>query len=166
MKRFAVSFLGVLMIVMAVSGCTGKKPAEQYVSEQLNCSLPAAEKAEASDTHGGFHGEGEYAAAIRFDTVHGAQLAERRQNTDGWKALPLEEELELLMYGGSRGGSSYGYYFADKAGIPKVENGGYYFIDRQQDTERAGLLYRRSYNFSLAIYDSDENILYYCEIDT
>lgn len=48
MKRFAVSFLGVLMIVMAVSGCTGKKPAEQYVSEQLNCSLPAAEKAEFS----------------------------------------------------------------------------------------------------------------------
>ena len=131
MKRFAVSFLGVLMIVMAVSGCTGKKPAEQYVSEQLNCSLPAAEKSEASDTHGGFHGEGEYAATI-----------------------------------GSRGGSSYGYYFADKAGIPKVENGCYYFIDRQQDTERAGLLYRRSYNFSLAIYDSDENILYYCEIDT
>lgn len=103
---------------------------------------------------------------IRFDTVHGAQLTEQLQNTDGWKTLPLEEELELLMYGGSRGGSSYGYYFADKAGIPKVENGGYYFIDRQQDTERAGLLYRRSYNFSLAIYDSDENILYYCEIDT
>lgn len=97
MKRFAVSFLGVLMIVMAVSGCTGKKPAEQYVSEQLNCSLPAAEKA---------------------------------------------------------------------AGIPKVENGCYYFIDRQHDTERTGLLYRRSYNFSLAIYDLDENILYYCEIDT
>ena len=48
MKRFAVSFLGVLMIVMAVSGCTGKKPAEQYVSEQLNCSLPAAEKAEVN----------------------------------------------------------------------------------------------------------------------
>ena len=46
------------MIVMAVSGCTGKKPAEQYVSEQLNCSLPATEKAEVSDTHGGFHGEG------------------------------------------------------------------------------------------------------------
>ena len=158
MKRFAVSFLGVLMIVTAVSGCTGKKPAEQYVSEQLNCSLPAAEKAEVSDTHGGFHGEGEYAATIRFDTVHGAQLAEQLQNTDGWKTLPLE----LLMYGGS----SYGYYFADKAGIPKVENGCYYFIDRQQDTERAGLLYRRSYNFSLAIYDSDENILYYCEIDT
>lgn len=59
-----------------------------------------------------------------------------------------------------------GIILRDKAGIPKVENGGYYFIDRQQDTERAGLLYRRSYNFSLAIYDSDENILYYCEIDT
>ena len=97
MKRFAVSFLGVLMIVTAVSGCTGKKPAEQYVSEQLNCSLPAAEKAEVSDTHGGFHGEGEYAATIRFDTVHGAQLTEQLQNTDGWKALPLEEELELQI---------------------------------------------------------------------
>ena len=36
MKRFAVSFLGVLMIVMAVSGCTGKKPAEQYVSGTFN----------------------------------------------------------------------------------------------------------------------------------
>ena len=87
MKRFAVSFLGVLMIVMAVSGCTGKKPAEQYVSERLNCSLPAAEKAEASDTHGGFHGEGEYAATIRFDAMHGAELAEQLQNTDGWAFL-------------------------------------------------------------------------------
>lgn len=50
----------------------------------------------------GFHGEGEYAATIRFDTVYGAQLTEQLQNTDGWKTLPLEEELELLMYGGNR----------------------------------------------------------------
>lgn len=166
MKKRIRIFFGILMMIIIFSGCTGKKPAEQYVSEQLNCSLPAAEKAEASDTHGGFHGEGEYAATIRFDAMHGAELAEQLQNTDGWKVLPLEEELELLMYGGSRGGNSYGYYFADKAGIPKIENGCYYFIDRQHDTERTGLLYRRSYNFSLAIYDLDENILYYCEIDT
>ena len=98
--------------------------------------------------------------------MHGEELAEQLQSTEGWKALPLEEELQLLMYGGSKGGSSYGWYFAEKAGIPKIENGCYYFIDRQQGTERTGLLYRWSHNFSLAIYDSDENILYYCEIDT
>ena len=139
---------------------------EKATETNKNQRKPTETNEKSPTKSNGFHGEGEYAAAIRFDTVHGAQLAERLQNTDGWKALPLEEELELLMYGGNRGGSSYGYYFADKAGIPKVENGCYYFIDRQQDTERAGLLYRRSYNFSLAIYDSDENILYYCEIDT
>lgn len=166
MRKLISVFGEILIIIIIFSGCGGKKSTEEYVSKQLNCSLPAAEKVESSDTHGGFHGEGEYTAAICFDTVHGEELAEQLQSTDGWKVLPLEEELELLMYGGSRGGSSYGYYFADKAGIPKIENGCYYFIDRQQDTERTELLYHRSYNFSLAIYDLDENILYYCEIDT
>ena len=166
MRKLISVFWEILIIIIIFSGCGGKKSTEEYVSKQLNCSLPAVEKVESSDTHGGFHGEGGQTAAICFDTVHGEELAEQLQSTEGWKALPLEEELELLMYGGSRGGSSYGYYFADKAGIPKIENGCYYFIDRQQDTERTGFLYHRSYNFSLAIYDLDENILYYCEIDT
>lgn len=112
MKKRIRIFFEILMMIIIFSGCTGKKSTEQYVGEQLNCSLPAAEKAEVSDTHGGFHGEGEYAATIRFDTVHGAQLTEQLQNTDGWKPLPLEEELQLLMYGGSKGGGSYGWYFA------------------------------------------------------
>ena len=90
MKKRIRIFFGILMMIIIFSGCTGKKPAEQYVSEQLNCSLPAAEKAEASDTHGGFHGEGEYAATIRFDAMHGAELAEQLQNTNGWKVLPLD----------------------------------------------------------------------------
>lgn len=166
MKKVSIVILFVFVVLMPCNGCVEKKSDEQYVSGQLNFTLPAVENIESSDTHGGFHGEGHYVVKMEFDESSGVELLEQIKNKKEWKELPLEEALELLMYGGSKGGSSYGYYFAQQAGIPKIENGYYYLIDRQPENEGTSLLYRRSFNFSLAIYDSSQNVLYYYEIDT
>ena len=52
--------------------------------------------------------------------------------------------------------------------LPEVENGYYRLIDRQMENGfvTAAMLERASLNFTLGIYDTDTDTLYYCEMDT
>lgn len=52
-----------------------------------------------------------------------------------------------------------------KALIPEINNGYYRLIDRQVDDGR-NILDRESMNFTLMVYDTDNKILYYCEMNT
>ena len=49
--------------------------------------------------------------------------------------------------------------------IPKIENGYYFFKDRQADKDKE-ILDRYSFNFTVAVYDNDNNKMYFCELDT
>ena len=54
--------------------------------------------------------------------------------------------------------------------LPQIQNGYYYFVDRQAESEMqhsdAQLMERASLNFSIALYDVDTDTLYYIEVDT
>ncbi|MCI8646570.1 MAG: hypothetical protein HFE76_07150 [Firmicutes bacterium] len=54
--------------------------------------------------------------------------------------------------------------------FPKIQNGYYYFLDKQIENgdmhDDAGVLGRHSMNFIIAIYDADTDTLYYGELDT
>ena len=54
--------------------------------------------------------------------------------------------------------------------IPQIENGYYYFLDRHSRSvdsyDDSDVLDRYSFNFTIAIYDADNDILYYVEFDT
>ena len=60
--------------------------------------------------------------------------------------------------------------YDDDLEIPQIENGYYYFYDRHDEAtdpyDDSEFLARFSFNFTLAIYDSDTNTLYLCEYDT
>ena len=61
---------------------------------------------------------------------------------------------------------------ADESGIPlipKCENAYYFFKDRNHigsDSESSDLLYQGAFNITVAVYDMDTSILYYCEYDS
>lgn len=122
---------------------------------------------EELDTHGGFQGEGSYYLAL--------DCSENKEKSHkiikDWNKLPLSKNLNYIMYGEVKDGLVYGFALAEnEANIPKIENGYYMFEDRhlesndsRDDTE---LLDRHSYNFSIAIYDCDTDIMYYFEYDT
>lgn len=118
------------------------------------------------DTHGGFHGDGSY--RLILDCSGNRQ--EALEIVRGWKPLPLSENLALILYGGFKDGMWYGYNLAKEANIPTIENGYYIFKDRHSDsidrTDDSELFDRTSFNFSIAIYDSDTDIMYYFEFDT
>lgn len=82
----------------------------------------------------------------------------------------MSENLSLMFYGGERDGMYYDFNLADEANMPKVEHGFYYFQDRHSKSTDSSsdveIFDRGSYNFSLAVYDSDTDRLYYFELDT
>ena len=80
------------------------------------------------------------------------------------------EEQAILKHLGEKDGVTYGYKLLEEAHIPKIKNGYFMFEDRhykskdsKDDTE---LFDRYSFNFSIAIYDCDTDIMYYFEYDT
>lgn len=119
---------------------------------------------EEEENHGGFHGDGTY--HLILDCTENKEKA--LENVKGWNKLPLSKNLKLIMYGDESG--QYGYDLAEEVNIPEVTNGYYYFCDRHSDStdssDDTNLLSRASFNFTLAIYDSDTNRLYYVEFDT
>ncbi len=115
---------------------------------------------------GDFEGGGSY--YLILDCSENREQA--LENVSSWNKLPLSENLNLIMYGGEKDGVSYDYNIAEKANIPNVENGYYFFVDRHSkstdSSDDSELFNRYSFNFSLAVYDSDTDMMYYFEFDT
>ena len=136
-------------------------------SEQTVFGLVAEDYAVVteSDSHGGFLGDGLYALVLDCGQNRDRAL----ETVEDWRSLPLSEPLRLMMYGGEKNGVVYGYLGEENL-LPEIENGWYFFEDRHSEStdpaDDAPLLDRYSFNFSLAVYDADTDILYYFELDT
>ena len=113
---------------------------------------------ESLDTHGGFHGDGSY-----YYILDCSQNSEKALEivSSGWNKLPLPKNIEVLMFGHE---NSW-YRLADEAKMPKVENGYYVFVNRSPGSE-ASDWYGNITNFTIAVYDTDTDTVYYFENDT
>ena len=118
------------------------------------------------DTHGGFFGDGFY-----FLTLDCSMNRENAlEHIKDWEKLPLSVNLGFAVYGGEKDGIGYGPLLAETVDIPQIEHGYFCFTDRQSEGadnhSDAELFNRYSYNFTLAIYDTDTDRMYYWELDT
>ena len=161
MKRI-ISFCVILLcITFSSCGLT-----EDALSKYFEFNTSDFAVLEEKDTHGGFHGDGSY--YIVLDCSQNADKA--RSIVENWTTLPLSETLHIVMYGGERNGINYGYNFAEEAHWPTIKNGVYKFVDRHSESKNirddSEILDRYSFNFSIAVYDLDSDVLYYFEIDT
>ncbi|MBQ3379139.1 MAG: hypothetical protein IJG50_04640 [Clostridia bacterium] len=170
-KALTCALLAVICAAaFLLNGCTAKNTLQSFADEagvQLSNGNISQE-----DTHGGFHGDGTLLAVIRFDEPQSG-IAENEK----WKSLPLSDTLKTALYGFSDGSGQYmimPLIDFESAGItqtvPHVENGYYYFEDRHSKSTNASddtdLLARSSYNFTLALYDSDTDTMYVIIEDT
>lgn len=159
----------VLVIVFMVAGCSlGSN--QDYIAKQISLDFPKSLTIEHMDNHGGFHGDGEKYAKIEFDNKNGLKILSQIENSNRWNEMPLTENLNLIMYGGIKDNMEYAYNLAEKSGIPEIENGYWYFIDRHSKSTNPEsdieLFSRYSFNFTLALFDVDNNTLFYYEFDT
>ena len=160
-NKVLIVICGILLAI-CISGCTYSNKIE-HISKNMEINLENCKIEEDKDTHGGFLGDGEYFAKI-ICTEN-----EDREIKANWKKLPLSTELqevmELIQYDNDGGKTAYERY-----NIPNLEDGYYNFYDRHSESadnkNEEELNSRSSYNFSLGIYDSENMILYYYELDT
>ncbi len=155
--RKLVLYVLCFVLFCGVMGC-GNSENESYAGFQKKDFVVVEEK----DTHGGFHGDGTYYLILDCSKDKEKALELIKE----WKAFPLSENLETILYGSE----TYGSLLAEETNFPKITNGYYYFNDRHPKSTNPGddtdLLKRVSYNFTLAIYDSDTDRMYYVEFDT
>lgn len=163
MKKTAFS-LAILFFLFAFSAC-GSKSVQETVSAELGIDASGGKEISATDTHGGFHGDGVSSVALSFSDL--SVLDEIKGNAE-WKAFPLDETVQALVYGVNDETSSIGPFINDGTGNPlvrEIQNGYYILIDRQKDQE-TDILEHSSFNVTVGLYDTDTNTLYYCTLDT
>ena len=155
MKKIKASFI-LSALLLALSSCAFDSQSDNYFgfSKQIFTVV------EEQETHEGWLGDGSYYLVL--DCVNNPDAA--LCIVSNWKRLPLSENLNRIMYTHS------GFNLSEEAHMPVIENGYYYFEDRHAEatdsTDDSELFSRYSYNFSLAVYDTDTNRFYYFEFDT
>lgn len=160
MKRILILCLALLLL----SGCGADSDSRGTLREVAKfCGMDTANAVtlEGMDSHGGFQGDGTSYLKLHF--------SQPPEFGEGWKALPMSENVTTLCYGIE---NEYGHFgpYIDAGLIPEVEHGYYLFYDRHSESDDpyddSGVLKRPSFNFTVAVYDTDTNILYYVKEDT
>lgn len=163
----------LLISFFACSKQNDKPHGTMDISKTLRLDLSSGTIVTSKDTHGGFHGDGNTYVEIRFGNESGTFLADAMSDNGDWHAFPLSNNLQAVVYGRVDGNMQYGPYITDDEGeaiIPRVEHGYYYFYDRHSESNNpkddTKLLSRSSLNFTIALYDTDNNKLFYDKLDT
>jgi len=171
-NRDLFTYLLLFLLLLGVTGCGSERSGNTLmeIARSLGTDVSGGEIVSQSDSHGGFHGDGTTVVEIRLpDTA----FTERIEENGEWNPLPLTENLAALVYGRHTEEGSIGPMIHGGDGIPvipEMEHGYYYFLDRHSQSSNpkddSGMLDRGSYNVTIAIFDSDQQILYYMELDT
>ena len=173
MKKQAV-FCMAAALSLLLTACGSQTPQEE-VSQALGIDVSSGQVISASDDHGGFHGDGTTFVQLQFSD--GEALKQIEESGD-WEAFPLDRTAQALVYGVTEqtgteetGIMVYqtGPYLTGEEGdplVPEIREGYYRLIDRHAKAGETDLLDRASLNFTLALYDTDTDTLYFCEMDT
>ena len=165
MKKLLSATLFFLVMLVSMTAC-GTESTQDIVSEALDIDISSGSEVSDYDTHSG-NGDGTSCIVLNFndDTV----LEEIKSNVE-WKAFPLDETVQTLVYGIEIETGQAGPYLTDDGNplVPDIQNGYYLLIDRQAENSNTteDILDRSSFNFTLGIYDADTNTLYFCQMDT
>lgn len=161
MKKRTVFLVAVLASCFVLTGCGS----DAYDHRRyMGFDKSEYTVVEEEDTHGGFLGDGCYILILDCSSDPEKALAVVKD----WTPLPLSENLNLIMFGGEKDGVTYGYELAEEAHWPRIEHGYYRFVDKRSPdpSDDSGLFDRHSFNFEIAAYDTDSNMLYYFIFDT
>lgn len=160
-KNIIIIFV-LAAVLMFVTGCCELRTLskKEYVSKELGINIRKGIVEKSLVERSDFLGDGITFVKIVFDDD--SCLEEIKDNED-WCSLPLTKNLTEFL-------DSVNYDEDDSCIVPDVKNGYYCFIDRHSESkdrkDDTDLLNRFSINATLAIYDTDTNILYYAEEDT
>lgn len=165
MKKRILFLGGTAVLVLACVLLTMHSPRHQ-ASKLLGLDLPRPVDSQRIDTHGGWFGDGEAYGTLTFTPAQGNALEEAIREA-GWKPLPLSGPLAVFLYGGEWDGVDYVSCEREGWDPSTVTEGYYYFWDRKHDrADDTLLLDANSTNVTVAIYDTQQAVLYFLSYDS
>ena len=162
-RKNSIGFIVILLLFMCIFA---QSTPQGYVSKYLGIDCSRGIANEYINTHGGWHGDGNTFIEIQFSNE---DFEKRICQTEGWKKFPLTENISAIIYGVSNEEMTCEPWSLGE--IPAIKNGYYYFENRylegedKYDDSAIKGSYQRSFNYTIALYDADTMILYYCEED-
>ncbi len=164
MKKKIVFFISIIIVTIAILILTyhtlTKDKGTKLFESTFSLDLPNGIKSdEVFNNYNSPPNEGLKLYSFKLTDKNSGEFISKAMKK--WNKLPLSEDLELVMYGGTKDGTLYTYNFANKVGLPKIEKG-YWILDNEHNS----ILNENSFNFTLAIYDSENSLLYLFKIDT
>lgn len=163
MRKLIAFILIISSLILNFSGCILKEP--DAVS--LGISYDNATLVKEYDNHQGGFGDG-----ITYNeySFRECPVTDKVLSDSHWHKFPVSENVTAIFYGSDNRAPYVTRENDDKPLTPKVENGYYFFYDRHSESKNTAddtdVFSRVSVDFTVAIYDTDKNILYYCEYDT
>lgn len=150
----------LIFVLLIICGCssTSSNIINKIEMNNNNCRI-----VKQVDNHGGFLGDGNYFAKIKCSNIKEEELSNH------WKKLPLSSSInEAINIDSCNSEGCLNIY--EKYNIPNINNGYYYFLDRNSESNNkyddTDLNNRYSYNYTLALLDKNTDIIYYYELDT
>jgi hypothetical protein len=144
---------------------------DKQLSRALDVRIPADSTLVIEDSHGGFHNDGVLMVRTEFEGEKAKEIATQIKKNQNWKATPLPKNIRLVLYGGEMGNNSY--YVSDlaqKNKLPEISEGYWLFMNRKDGKKKitAGeeLFSDFSANYTVGLYDTKTNSLYYFESDS
>lgn len=134
-----------------------------WMSIKIENYIPIFAKIDKKDTHGGMPNEGELLERIYFSEKQANNFVKKLKENNNWRELPITERLHNKVCK---------YAIDEDMNIPEVSNGYWFVLDRhseakdkynEDDIFNEG---RHANNFTVAVFDTDEKILYIYELDT
>ena len=157
MKKIGYLLFAIIISLLMVSCAQSDK---SRVSDELNLKLVKANQIMKYDDHGAM-GDGTRFMTFEFDSN---DTLNQIKSDSNWKKFPLDKTTKTLMYGDEKT-SSYVKDNNSRSLFPEISEGYYMLIDRQEDKSQ-NILKRSSLNFTLAVYDTKTNTLFFSEIYT
>lgn len=137
------------------------------LKREFNISKEKYEVITEYESERNFLGDGEDWLILDCSNQKDLALEEIRN----WKPLPMSEDLYTTIFGGKKGDTTYGGYgFVRETNLRDVKNGYYLFLNRSSEDidkySEENIFDHYFGNFSLGIYDTDTNKLYYFKYDS
>ena len=174
-KSMLIGIMAVLALLLSACGGGSARSVRDEIAGALGLDLSGCEVVSSWDDHGGFHGDGTAFAELKCS---GGGVLDQIMEDSDWKAFPLDRTAQALVYGVTEETGTEeagitvfqtGPYLNDSDGnplVPEIQEGYYRLIDRHAQAGESDILDRHSFNFTLALYDTETDTLYFCELDT
>ena len=165
-----VIFVIWIFIGIAFPHKLSKKKDFQRTSEIIEIDVSSGRYLKRIETHCGPQYDGEYYASIKF--FEADKILESIKNNSNWKNGALPKSLDYLLYDDDPE-DIFCFINDPKMEFPKTDNYYYFFKNRSDEFEEPDnrnpdylLNWEYSFNFTVALFDLNTNILYIYELDT